>query len=122
MAVIDLTRGFDEELYKYFIAKFGVDWKACMQCATCVSVCPLSDYCPGMPRIDMLLAGLGLFDELAKRLDPWICDQCMRCSQHCPRQADPAKVLAALREILTYKYDLTKLSRIAIKLKLRRKR
>ena len=117
---LDLTKAFDEQLYKLFVEKYGVDFKACMQCATCVSVCPLSDICPGMPRIDMLLVGLGLFDEIAKRLDPWICDQCMECSRHCPRKANPAKVLAALREILTAKYDPTGIGRKIISIKLKR--
>ncbi len=104
---IDITQLHDEELYKAFLRKYGVDFKACMQCATCTSVCPLSDICPGMPRLDMLLVGLGLFEEVARRLSPWICDQCMECSRNCPRRANPAKVLAALREYLTAKYDVT---------------
>ncbi|NPA22881.1 MAG: hypothetical protein GXO23_01095 [Crenarchaeota archaeon] len=109
--ILDLSQSFDEELYNAFIKRYGVDFKACMQCATCVSVCPLSDIVPGMPRLDMLLAGLGLFDEIARRLSPWICDQCMECSRHCPRKANPAKVLAALREIMTAKYDPTGITR-----------
>ncbi len=119
---IDLTKGFDETYYKGFLAKYGVDWKACMQCATCVSVCPLSDVCPGMPRIDMLLAGLGLFDEIAKRLDPWVCDQCMLCAKQCPRQANPSRVLAALREVLTYRYDVTGIGNLIMRARARRYR
>ncbi len=120
IAELDLSKEFDEELYRLFVERYGVDFKACMQCATCVSVCPLSEICPGMPRIDMLLVGLGLFDEVAKRLDPWVCDQCMECSRHCPRRANPAKVLAALREIMTAKYDVTGITKRFLKLRLRK--
>ncbi|GEM_PF-5144186 len=118
--IIDITEKFRREDFEAFLASYGVDVKICMQCATCVSACPLSDICPGMPRIDMLLVQLGLIDEVIKRLDPWICDQCMKCSQVCPRRANPAKVLAAIRDFATFKYDKFGIGRLAIKFKRRK--
>lgn len=75
----------------------GDTLKKCYQCATCSSVCPISSENNPFPRKEMLWAGWGLKDRIAKDSDIWLCHQCSDCTEHCPRGAKPGEVIGALR-------------------------
>jgi ferredoxin len=53
------------------------------------------------------MAQLGMTDRLAENVDPWLCYYCGDCSDTCPRGAEPAETMMALRRWLISKYDVT---------------
>jgi len=87
----------DLDFIRFLKRSGGGDLKKCYQCATCSAVCNLSTEKKPFPRKEMLLAGWGQADKLAKDPDIWLCYQCNDCSTYCPRGAKPGDVLAAVR-------------------------
>ena len=86
-----------------FIAQLksaGADaFKKCFQCATCTSVCGVSQGSTPFPRKEIALAQWGQKDKLLYDPGVWVCHQCGDCTKHCPRGADPSAVLSAIRGI-----------------------
>ena len=52
----------------------------------------------------MIMAGWGQADKLSVDPDLWLCYQCNDCSTHCPRNARPGDVLAAVRTYIYRKF------------------
>ncbi len=102
----------DLQLIKYLKENGGGDLKKCYQCATCTSVCQLSNEEYGFPRRQMLLAQWGLKEQLMKDPSPWLCFYCGDCSKRCPRKGNPGETMMNLRRYLTSCYDWTGLSRL----------
>ncbi|HJA78857.1 MAG TPA: 4Fe-4S dicluster domain-containing protein [Candidatus Desulfovibrio intestinavium] len=69
----------------------------CLQCGSCSVVCPHASVLAPWPRKEMLWLGLGDDERLAHDPDIWLCRDCGHCARLCPRGADPAAVMAALR-------------------------
>jgi quinone-modifying oxidoreductase subunit QmoC len=74
------------------------DLTACYQCGTCSIVCPISTAQNPFPRKEMVWTQWGLKDRVLSNSSIWLCHQCGECTTYCPRSANPADVMAALRE------------------------
>jgi ferredoxin len=86
------------------------DLKKCYQCATCAVTCELSTDANPFPRRPLLNAQWGMRDRVLEDPSPWLCFYCGECTQRCPRKANPAETMMALRRYLTAQYDWTGLS------------
>jgi len=94
------------------VARFGArDMELCMQCATCSASCPLSKGANTFPRKIYRYLQLGLKDKLLASPEPWLCYYCGECNKDCPRGAEPAETMMAVRRWLTTQYDWTGLAR-----------
>jgi quinone-modifying oxidoreductase, subunit QmoC len=87
----------DHAFLRRVLASGGGDLKKCYQCATCSVACELSEEDSPFPRKQMLAAQWGLKDRLASDPAVWLCHNCGKCTEQCPRGARPAEVLGAIR-------------------------
>ncbi len=87
----------DIDFVRYVRQAGGDTVNKCYQCSTCCTVCNLSTAQRPFPRKEMLMAQWGQQDKLMSDPDIWACYQCNDCTVHCPRNARPGDVLAALR-------------------------
>jgi heterodisulfide reductase subunit C len=76
----------------------GTDFYSCLQCRSCSSGCPFSDFMDYMPNGVMRLVQLGLKEEALCCNTIWICVGCHTCTIQCPMAIDIAAVMDALRE------------------------
>ena len=87
----------DREFLRRVLASGGADLKKCYQCATCSVACELSPDDAPFPRKQMLEAAWGLKDRLMRDPAIWLCYNCGKCTERCPRGARPSEVLGAVR-------------------------
>lgn len=100
------------EFTKHLQGYGAFDANACYNCGNCTAVCSLADEENSFPRKMVRYSVLGLDDEIAMSLEPWLCYYCGECSTTCPRQAEPGELMMSLRRWLTAKYDWTGLSQL----------
>ncbi|MBU1056186.1 MAG: 4Fe-4S dicluster domain-containing protein [Proteobacteria bacterium] len=106
-----INNSVDPKLYNE-VAKFGaMDMEICMQCGACSASCPLSEGNNPFPRKIYRYLQLGLKDKLLKSSVPWLCYYCGECNKECPRGAEPAETMMAVRRWLTTQYDWTGLAK-----------
>lgn len=68
---------------------------ACYQCGKCTAACPFEF----APQRLMRYLQLGQLDEALRMETTWVCASCLTCSRVCPKDADPAGVMKALRSV-----------------------
>lgn len=95
------------------LAKYGGDTVTkCFNCGNCTAVCSLSKEDTVFPRRYIRYTQLGLKGKMLESVDPWLCYYCGDCSETCPRDAKPGKLMMASRRWLISMYDWTGLSRL----------
>jgi len=95
------------------MAAYGGDTAAnCFNCGNCTAACSLTEQDSVFPRRYIRFIQLGLKEKMLSSLDPWLCYYCGDCSETCPRQAQPGKLMMASRRWLISMYDWTGISRL----------
>lgn len=84
----------------------------CFNCGNCTAVCSLTNQDTVFPRRYIRYIQLGLKEKMQGSLDPWLCYYCGDCSDTCPREAQPGKLMMASRRWLIAASDWTGLSRL----------
>ena len=87
----------------------------CFNCGNCTAICALSKEDAVFPRRYIRYMQLGVRDKMLESVDPWLCYYCGDCSDTCPREAEPGKLMMASRRWLISMYDWTGLSRLMYK-------
>ncbi|MCI5223409.1 MAG: 4Fe-4S dicluster domain-containing protein [Candidatus Electrothrix sp. AR4] len=100
----------DKELHKEVERLGAKDIELCMQCGICAASCPLSDDVNSFPRKIYRYLQLGLKDKLLASPEPWLCYYCGDCNIDCPRGAEPAETMMAVRRWLITQCDWTGLA------------
>jgi ferredoxin len=87
----------------------------CFNCGNCTAICALSKEDTVFPRRYIRYIQLGVREKMLESVDPWLCYYCGDCSDTCPREAEPGKLMMASRRWLISMYDWTGLSRLMYK-------
>ncbi len=76
----------------------------CLQCGTCTSNCPVSNYTTGEFNSRKLIQWVlkGLKDKIIvdKKPNVWQCTQCYSCAENCPQHVDLPDIIIFLRNKL----------------------
>lgn len=78
----------------------GVNPKKCMVCGKCTATCPSYDEKAPMdwsPHQFVQMFASGDIEPLLSSPAVYRCMSCMACIERCPRQVEPARVIAAVR-------------------------
>ncbi len=98
------------------LARYGGDTVSkCFNCGNCTAACSLTNQDSVFPRRYIRYIQMGLKGKMLESLDPWLCYYCGDCSDTCPREAEPGKLMMAGRRWLISMYDWTGLSRLMYK-------
>lgn len=89
-----------EELVEEVMRSGGAGIRRCIQCGSCMSVCPVAISGFDYPNKRLFkLALLGLRGEILKNPSPWVCVACGRCTDVCPQDVNPMYIYFAFRRI-----------------------
>ncbi len=91
----------DSDLIQQLQAISGETVSACYQCGKCTAGCPMASSMDLMPNQVVRLVQLGRYDQVLASRTIWQCAACLTCAGRCPKQVDPARVMDALRTLLT---------------------
>ena len=75
----------------------GQNLSLCYQCGLCAGGCPARFALDPLPHQVLHLAQLGMWERIATSKTAWLCASCFKCSVHCPRGVDIAKLMEAVR-------------------------
>ncbi len=91
----------DDDIVAQIAAISGQDVRACYQCGKCTAGCPLAAAMDLMPNQVLRLLQLGEHEQVLRSRTIWQCAACLTCAARCPKDVDPARVMDALRTLLT---------------------
>lgn len=79
----------------------------CNQCAKCAAACPLvvTGFSFFNKRVIQTII-VGFKDLILNDISIWACQSCNRCTEVCPRGADPFEVILAARRMAVLEYAL----------------
>ena len=78
----------------------GETLRACYQCGTCASSCPVAKLDSRFnPREIIKLSLLGERQEVVSGDAIWLCCSCFNCQERCPQNVEIADLIYALRNI-----------------------
>ena len=86
-----------EELKETILRISGVDPKKCMKCGKCSGTCPAYDEMEFHPHQFVAMVNSGDIEPLLNSESIYKCLSCFACTQRCPRDVEPAKLIEALR-------------------------
>ena len=75
----------------------GVDPDKCMQCGKCSGACPSYDEMEYHPHQFASLVKKGQVEKLMASNAMYKCISCFACSERCPRNVEPSKIIEAVR-------------------------
>ena len=79
----------------------------CNQCGKCSSGCPSAHFLTAFsPRRIVIMSQLDMITRLLQSDTIWMCAECLKCKERCPREVAPYDVIQALRN-MTVKTGLT---------------
>jgi heterodisulfide reductase subunit C len=91
----------EDDIIAQIAAISGQDVRACYQCGKCTAGCPLASAMDLMPNQILRLLQLGEHEQALRSRTIWQCASCLTCAARCPKDVDPARVMDALRTLLT---------------------
>lgn len=71
----------------------------CNQCGKCSSGCPSARFLDFSPRRIVIMTHLDMTADLLKSDTIWLCAECLKCKERCPREVAPYDVIQALRNM-----------------------
>ncbi len=87
-----------ETITKEDIMRIGaVDPDKCMQCGKCSGACPSYDEMEYHPHQFASLVKKGQVEKLMASNAMYKCLSCFACSERCPRNVEPSKIIEAVR-------------------------
>ena len=86
-----------EDLKENILRMSGVDPKKCMKCGKCSGTCPAYDEMEFHPHQFVAMVNSGDIEPLLNSESIYKCLSCFACTQRCPRDVEPAKLIEALR-------------------------
>jgi heterodisulfide reductase subunit C len=79
----------------------GEEVRACYQCGKCTAGCPMASTMDLMPNQVLRLIQVGEYEQALQSRTIWQCASCLTCAGRCPKEVDPARVMDALRTLLS---------------------
>lgn len=91
-----MSKNYDK-LKETILRISGVDPKKCMKCGKCSGTCPAYDEMEFHPHQFVAMVNSGDIEPLLNSESIYKCLSCFACTQRCPRDVEPAKLIEALR-------------------------
>ena len=91
-----MSKNYDK-LKETILRISGVDPKKCMKCGKCAGTCPAYVEMEFHPHQFVAMVNSGDNEPLLNSESIYKCLSCFACTQRCPRDVEPAKLIEALR-------------------------
>ncbi len=113
-----MARGkLESSLMEEVVRAGGAGIKKCIQCGSCMSVCPVAitgfDH-PNKKLFKLVL--LGLKEDVMEDPSPWVCVACGRCIEVCSQDVNPMFIYFAFRRIQVREFSIPAVAEEALRL------